>query len=236
MQLSKLENQAYETLRNNSVYLFEIRDLSLILNINKTKTYNLIKALKKKKAIEKIGKGKFMLKEANEYEIASEINSPSYISFISALNYYGFSDQMPRKIYLSSLKYSKELDKFKFITLSKHRFFGYTKIGNIVIAEKEKVILDSLLFPKYSLGIKEVERSLVRSISELDLKKLFDYAIKMNSKSVLRRLGYILEKINIKNKEINKIRNHIGKGYELLDPSIKRKNNLNKRWLLDINI
>jgi predicted transcriptional regulator of viral defense system len=28
----------------------------------------------------------------------------------------------------------------------------------------------------------------------------------------------------------------IGKGYELLDPSLKKRNNLNKKWLLDVNI
>ena len=57
----------------------------------------------------------------------------------------------------------------------------------------------------------------------------------MQSKSVLRRLGYILEILGYK-KHLNSINKKIGKGYELLDPGLKRKNNLNKKWLLDVNI
>jgi len=44
--------------------------------------------------------------------------------------------------------------------ISKKRFFGYVSIGNITIAEKEKAIIDSLLFPKYAGGIKEVRFAL----------------------------------------------------------------------------
>jgi len=104
----------------------------------------------------------------------------------------------------------------------------------ITIAEKEKAIIDSLLFPKYSGGIKEIANSLEKSGKEIDIKKLINYAFKVESKAVLRRLGFILEKLNYK-KGLKKMRENIGRGYELLDPSLKRKNNLNKKWLLDVN-
>ena len=174
-----------------------------------------------------------MFKDANEMAVASEINSPSYISFWSALNYYGFSDQMPKKIFLATTKYKKEVQGFKYITISKKRFFGYMKINDITIAEKEKAVIDSLLLPKYSGGMKEVMKSIKNYLDEIDMKKLMDYAFKMNSKSVLRRLGYILEK---NKKNTKNIITKIGKGYELFDPNLKKKNNLNKKWLLDINV
>ena len=104
----------------------------------------------------------------------------------------------------------------------------------ITIAEKEKAIIDSLLFPKYSGGIKEIINSLEAGWKEIDANKLINYAYKVESKIVLRRLGFILDKLNYK-KGLKKIRENIGKGYELLDPSLKRKNNLNKKWLLDVN-
>jgi predicted transcriptional regulator of viral defense system len=234
MNLSKLENKAYERIKESGLTVFNISDISLLLEIKKQKTYNLIKSLKKKKIIYSISNGKFALSKTNEFEIASSINFPSYISFWTALNYYGLSDNTPKKIFIVTTKYSKEKDNFKFITLSKKRFFGYISVGKITLAEKEKAIIDSLLMPKYAGGIKEIKISLEKALKEIDIKKLIDYAIKIDSKAVIRRLGFLLDQLKIKYpKKIEKL---IGKGYELLDPSLKKRNNLNKKWLLDINI
>jgi len=235
MQLSKLENLFYEKLKGNNILIFRIKDVCLLLKINKTKAYNLVKSLKRKDIIKKIGNGFLAFKESNELSIATELNSPSYISFWSALNYYGFSDQMPKKIFLASTKYSREIKGFKYVTISKSKFFGYVKIGEITIAEKEKAIIDSLLFPKYSGGIREIIKCIKAALKEMEIKKLIEYALKVRSKAVLRRLGFILEELRYKENAIEKIGKKIGKGYELLDPNLRRKNNLNKKWLLDIN-
>lgn len=235
MQLSKIEDKAYLKLKENNLFLFRIRDLELILGVSKMKAYNIVKALKKKRAIEKHGIY-LALKGVDELIVGTRLVHPSYISFWSALNYYGFSDNTPKKIFIASAKYSKEIDNFKYITLSKKRFFGYTLIKDMVIAEKEKAIIDSLLFPKYSGGIKEIEKCLGIALPSLNMEKLINYASNVKSKAVLRRLGYILENLNYKSKHMEKIRGKIGKGYELLDPSLEKKNNLNSKWLLDINI
>lgn len=235
MQLSKLENKTYSILRENNIFLFKVKELCLLLNMNKVEAYNILKALKKKGVIKKIN-GFFVLKDTDEMIIASNLHFPTYISFWSALSYYGFSDQMPKKIFLATTLYKKEINYFKYITLSKRRFFGYNKIGNIVIAELEKAIVDSLLFPKYSGGINEIIKVIKNAWDNINIKKLINYALRIESKSVLRRLGFILDNIGYTGKEVEKIRKKIGKGYELLDPILKKKNNLNKKWLLDVNI
>lgn len=235
MQLSKLEDSAYEKLKENGISLFKTKDLCLLLGIKKVKAYNLIKAMKKKDIIKKLGNGFFVLKGANEFAMGAALSYPSYVSFWSAMNYYGFSDQMPKRIFLAARKYTKDINNFKYITLSKKRFFGYTKIGEMTVAEKEKAIIDSILFPKYSGGINEIIKSIHAALNDISIKKLLSYALKVESKAVLRRLGFILENESYAKKSLEKIRKNIGNGYELLDPSLKRKNNLNKRWLLDIN-
>lgn len=234
MQLSKLENKAYEEIEKSKLTVFSANDLCLLLGINKTKSYNLIKSLKKKKVIKSLGKRKFALSEKNEFEIASELNVPSYISFWSALNYYGFSDNTPKNIFISTTKYSKNIENFKYVTFSQKRFFGYISIDNVVIAEKEKAIIDSLLFPRYAGGIKEIKECLGVALNEIDLKKLIDYALRVDSKAVVRRLGYLLDFLGIK--DLKKLEKNIGRGFELLDPTLEKKNNLNNKWLLDVNI
>ena len=47
--------------------------------------------LLKKKAIETIKSGLFALKDADEFVVGAHLNWPAYLSFWSALNYYGFS-------------------------------------------------------------------------------------------------------------------------------------------------
>jgi len=41
--------------------------------------------------------------------------------------------------------------------------------------------------------------------------------------------------LGYKEDSLGKIRKKIGKGYELLNPSLNKRNNLNRKWLLDIN-
>jgi len=235
MQLSKLESKAFDALSKNNLVVFKTKDLMLLLDINRVKSYNLIKALKKKRAIEAVRAGLYVIRGTDELVVGSYLNWPSYLSFWSALSYYGFTDQLPKTTFYASTKYRKRINNYQYITILKKRFFGYKKIGNIVIAEKEKAIIDSLLFPKYAGGIREITCCIEKYIDELDKNKLVEYAIMVESNAVLRRLGFILELTGCKEGLLDKIRREIGRGYELLDPSLDKKNNLNKKWLLDVN-
>ena len=137
---------------------------------------------------------------------------------------------MPRKITIVSRKY-KYHEKFEYVCLSKERFFGYKKEGNIIIAQKEKAFIDSLLFPKYSGGIREISRMLQANIVHLDVDLLTKYALKVKSKMVPRRLGFLLQDVlSLKNKQ--RLLRHIGKGVGFLDPNMTQRKDLNKEWLL----
>ncbi len=230
MQLSKGEEKAYKTLKKNKLQVFRLRELSLLLNIDKTKTYNLIKALKGKDVIDVLSSGTYSLKDTDDFIAGAYFNWPSYVSFLSALNYYHFSDNLPKKITFVSTKYKKN-QRFEYVCLSKKRYFGYKKIGEIIIAEKEKAFVDSLLFPKYSGGIKEIARILLENINKLDIDRLLCYALRVDSKMVLRRLGFLLDNL-LTNNDKKLLLSKIGKGVGFLDPAIKTRKNLNKQWLL----
>jgi len=234
MQLSKNEEKAYVLLRKNKLQVFKTKDVSLLLNINKTKTYNLIKALKNKKVIEAFSSGIYSFKDIDDFVVGAYLNWPSYVSFLSALNYYGFSDNWPKKITYVSTKYKKH-ERFEYVCLSNKRFFGYRKEGNIILAEKEKAFVDSLLFPKYSGGIKEISRLLNENFDILDIDRLIDYSFKIESKMVLRRLGFILE-AKLNKQQIKLLLGKIGRGVGFLDPALRTRKNLNNKWLLYTNL
>ena len=104
MQLSKTENKVYETLKNAGFVLFTVKDICQILSMKEIKVYNLIKALKKKGVIKKMG-AHFSFFDADEFVIGSLLHFPSYLSLWSALQYYGLSDQMAKKIFLITTRF-----------------------------------------------------------------------------------------------------------------------------------
>lgn len=232
MLLSKNEDWAYRELKKQGFIVFKIKNLRLLLDIDSTKAYNLVKSLKRKKVIRKIN-GFFAFTDVDDFVLGANIHYPVYVSFWSALSYYGWSDQTPRTIFFATTKYKKNIGSFRYITLSKKRFFGYVNMERFAIAEKEKALIDSLLFPKYSGGMREIKICLEASFREINKEKLMTYALKLGSKAVVRRLGFLLESLQYK--KFHKLIKHIGRGYERLDPSLKRKNKLDKKWLLDLN-
>lgn len=235
MQLSRLENEVLEKLKSEGLSVFRVKDVSLLLRFSKVKTYNVLKSLKKKGAIESVQAGFFAVSGASDFAVGARLNWPSYLSFWSALNYHGLSDQTPKLLFFASTKRKHSVNGFKYVVLSRKRFFGYFSAGEIVVAEVEKAIVDSLLFPKYSGGMREVFSALKVGFNELNVKKLVDHALRVESRVVVRRLGFLLEECGFRGKELELLFKHKGKGFELLDPSLKRKNNFRKKWLLDIN-
>ncbi len=232
MLLSKNEDKVCGELRKRGFVVFKVKDLQKLLEMDKTKAYNIIKALKKKKVIKKM-KNFLAFADEEDFAVGNSIHYPSYISFWTALSYYGWSDQNPRVIFLATTRYKKQVESFKYVTLAKKRFFGYRKEGKFAIAEKEKAIIDSLLLPKYSGGIREIRKCLENAFAEINKEKLIEYAGKIGSKAVMRRLGYLLN--NLGYKQTGKLKKKMGSGYELLDPSLKRKYICDKEWLLDVN-
>ena len=205
----------------------------------------LLLGLKKKNWIDEIEKGKYILlvlkgpESVDSLEIASHILTPSYVSFWSALRFYDLTDQLPRTVFVAATrsKPALGLSRFsvRFVYLPPSRFFGYKKISSdnkeIFIAEKEKAIVDSLYLPRWSGGVGEVSRAI--SEGNFNTKKLIDYAIRMNSKSLLGRLGYLFERKGVD--PYKYLGPHLGDAYVRLDPRGGLHGKTDSKWRLLIN-
>jgi len=244
--ISQNEYRLIEKIKLSGLSVFGTDDIKRLLRWSENKIYYTIYTLRKKGMIVEALGGRYILSSIlTDYDIltvTSQLIWPAYLSFWTALNYYKFTEQLPLTIFIATTKSRKEVEiektKIKFVRISKHRFFGYRKINGIVMAEKEKALIDSLLLPRYAGGIIEISRCLKNSWSELDKKILIDYAMRMKNKSLLKRLGYLIETENLKidKKLIEKLQKNIGKGYSKLDPQLERKGSYNKRWGLIVNL
>jgi len=145
--LSELTNR----LLNSRVNLVDKKSLSLILGVdNERNLFLIISKLIQSDWLVKIERNKYMInnQKLHDFELANFIYQPSYISFESALNYWGILSQFPFETTSATLKNSKlkkNNDKnFSFTKIDKKYYFGFIKVNNFLIASREKALFDQI--------------------------------------------------------------------------------------------
>ena len=200
--------------------------------------------LKMEKKIEEIEKGKYTLPEGSEYPflIASKTVQPSYISFKTALSVYRTNKGPDTKIYYVATPKRKRPIAFKkynfrYITLKPYKFFGFCQLninGNdVTMAEPEKAIVDCLEETEYGPDLIKLRDILKDFLGFISVKKLIKYAIRCQNKSLLARLGYLLETIEIEAPIKEK---YLPKDYVKFDPSGERQGKWIARWNIIDNL
>ena len=185
-----------EELQLHGKTVFTINDASMLMK--KPKKY-VSKILSSNRKVKRIERGLYFINSSrgdNLYEIASQIVFPSYISLFAAFQYYSVTDQVIKKYSVISIKRHREVNLdgniIEFRTIGREKFFGFNRVQNAYIASIEKAILDSLYLnmPAFSYVKEAFDLAIQNSI--LDLKRLKDYAERMNSNSINRKLSKLL--------------------------------------------
>ncbi|MBI5064844.1 hypothetical protein HZA97_01280 [Candidatus Woesearchaeota archaeon] len=211
--------------------LFGENIVAKMVNKNSQYVKRLLHNLAKEELIYRIERGKYTCQK-DVMSFASNIKIPAYISLWTALKHHNLIQQQPFDIFVMTKSYKRSINFngiwIRFI-VTKH-MFGYKKERyhdfDIFIAEKEKAIIDCML---YKIPLEEVTN--VLKTKEIDCKKLALYAKMTKNKSLIKRLGYLLEKIKKSTFGLKALDNN----YIHLDYSNKRKGIKNKRWKLIIN-
>jgi len=190
--LAGLTKKIYES----NLSYFNLKTLKDILEVKKESTlFSIITKLLQSDVLIKIEKDKYLLKSANvgAFALANFLYPPSYVSFESALNFYGILSQFPYEI--SSVTTRKTILKkfngkiFTYTKIKKDLFWGYEKKENFLIALPEKALLDQLyLASKGQKGL---------NFEEYDLEKISFPKFKkyLNQYPKTRQFKSILEKI-----------------------------------------
>ena len=140
-------------------------------------------------------------------------NAEYYIAYYSALEVHGLITQpaLTEQIVVNKqIKPSKTKIKdieFQFIYHNKKHFFGNKKVwindyDKVLCSDLEKTIIDCLYKPDYAGGIVEISKAIYKTKKQIDYIRLFEYAKKFESQSVIKRLGFLLELFEIKTKII----------------------------------
>ena len=115
------------------------------------------------------------LERVEQFQIANLIQAPSYVSLMSALDYYQITTQMQQD-FVESLTVKrtkeKEIEKviFNFSKIKKSLYFGFTKENEFFIASPEKAFLDAVYlmtqgrynFDMDSIDIDRLDKTLLK--------------------------------------------------------------------------
>jgi len=130
---------------------------------------------------------------------------------------------------------------FQFIYHNLDHFFGIKKIWidnfhKVKSSDLEKTFIDCLFKPDYAGGIVEIARAIYISKDKIQFDKLLEYAKQFNSQAVIKRLGFLLEAMEI-NQSITKDLQRIKTAsYVVLDTELPKDGKLLSKWSILQNI
>ncbi len=237
--------------------IFTFEDAAKFYGSRSSALRELLSTLVERRWLLRVEKGKYLIlpfeagREGewteHEFIIASYLIEPYYIGFRSALNYYGYTEQVSRTVFVVSTrrKFKPALEvagvTYRFVCMSQHKFFGASEVAldgrKVNISEPEKTIVDCLDRLEYCGGVVEVAKALWYGRDELDFVRMADYARKAGNKAVNQRLGYLLETLESgTEKAFTLLRTSLSKRYAPLDTLGSSKGRYIDRWKVMVNI
>jgi len=170
-----------------------------------------------------------------------------YIGYYSALQIHNLITQpslkeqivVPKQLHPSVIHIKKV--PFQFIYHNEKHFFGQKKVWvdsfhKVNCSDLEKTIIDCLFKPHYAGGVVEIAKAIYQSKNNIDFDKLLEYAIKFESQAVIKRLGFILETLEIGKSAIRGLQKIKTPSFVLLDTELPKAGKMISRWRIQQNI
>lgn len=170
-----------------------------------------------------------------------------YIGYYSALSIHSLITQpaLKEQIVVNKRPGKKSIFvkgiEFQFVYHNTSHFFGAksTWIDNfnkVKCSDIEKTIIDCLFMPAYGGSIVEIAKSIHKAHINLDFSKLHDYSVQFGNQAVIKRLGFLLELLDIKTTVIEKLLKIRTNAFTRLDPSLPADGKMLSRWRVQQNI
>ncbi len=196
---------------------------------------------KKEGLIREIERDKYTVHD-DPFIIASNLTWPAYISCWAAIRHHNLTEQLPTTIHVVTTRSRKQREIFfgntriVFIKTKPSRFFGLEKIQRnefqIFVAEPEKALVDSALFRQISFS--EITEIVRQNLKAIDTKKLINYLLKISDGALVKRFGYLLEKLGVGAYE--KLGKFVGDSYTKLDYAMPVEGKKIVRWMVIDNV
>lgn len=174
--------------------------------------------------------------------VLRRLNMEYYVSWHSALWHHGLIDQQSRRLYVAVTRRKRPvtlgLASVRFVTIAERKFFGRARAEDfewpVWMATVEKAIIDSFDQPRLAAPLPVIANALRSAYRQgrLDPERLVGDAIRFDSPSLNRRLGYFMDLYDIPGTEPLALR--VGRAYAVplgpgREPNGERQP-VNARW------
>jgi len=243
ISISQHEAYLLSLIKAHDLTVFGVKELCSLSKWHTTRLHNTLFSLTTKQVLTRIKRNTYTLTEhlyENIFEIATSVVIPSYISFWTALSYYGFTEQQIQTIQLVSTRQVKTLGldshAIQVTTFQPREFYGYTRIDKFVIAEKEKAVIDSLFQLEKCGGLQEYGKCLSNAWTELKKKTFLQYLKTFHNRSLTSRMGYLLEHLELdKGRIIETLKKDTSMSLVKLNPQKPKTGPCDKKWNIVVN-
>lgn len=170
-----------------------------------------------------------------------------YIGYYSALQLHNLITQpslkeqivVSKQIRPSEIKIKNVL--FQFIYHNERHFFGAKKIwagsfNRVCCSDLEKTFIDCLFKPEYAGGVVEIAKAIYTSRDKIRFDKLLEYAVKFASQAVVKRLGFLLETLDLGGEIIDELQKIKTSSYVVLDTELPKIGKRISRWSIQQNL
>jgi predicted transcriptional regulator of viral defense system len=151
-------------------------------------------------------RGEVAFKDTNPLALGSVLVDPYAFAYSTAAYFYGLTTQASIMVFLQTNTGKTHTvtargKLYRVIAIPHDLFFGIETVsaygGSVNMTDPEKTVLDCLFRPETSGDIPEVAAMLWQGKNLFDWQKLVDYALKYQSQSLVQRLGFLLDELNI---------------------------------------
>lgn len=181
--------------------------------------------------------------------VAVHIFPPCYVGGWSAAEHWGLTEQIFRDVIIvtaksvraRSVKVQDAVFQLKHQPVSKQ--FG-TKVAwrgqtKVRVSDPSRTLIDTLDDPRIGGGIRHIAEMLITYFDSehRNDRLLIEYAGKLGNRAVFKRLGFLLEHLNISAVElVNACSDRLSSGLSSLDPWIRQRGRITRRWRLRVNV
>ena len=120
---------------------------------------------------------------------------PSYISFMSALDYYEITTQVQRFFFESAaIKRTKEIEIdgsiFKYVKINSAYYFSFKKEKDFFIATPEKALVDAFYLMSYGRYALDISALSAEKLDRKEIRRISN-VFPLKTRSMLKKYGYL---------------------------------------------
>jgi len=235
--------------------LIQVDEVASILHMERGEANQLLSRWTKQGALKRVSRGLYASAPADSIEsehvltdpwvIVPNLFWPCYVGGRTAAEHWDFTEQIFKDIVVFTTEPFRSKHQpihgtnFTLKKIPEHQFFGTSSVWRnrtkVLVSDEHKTILDMLQYPAIGGGIQHVSDCLQGYFDskQCDSRKLFEYALKIGSGAVFKRLGYLADKFDLDPMLAEACSANLSAGLVKLDPNIQ-SHRISSKWRIRI--